>query len=379
MYRKVSSSAFSVAASGLPSIGARAGSESTGASALAGRMYAFGSLSANASRSGRMVSSVVPLPPWGLGGSAARYWKPIAKRGPSRRRPRWIASRSCVVLWVVNAHAYATSWSRTPAGNRPSTGDSSPFCAGWLMPGPGATMRVPQAVGEDDRVALLLAQRQHRAQDQGPRRALVEGQQLVGLVARVGVVAGRAGRREHVRARAAAGEEKVPMLREGIVGEVLARVGEDVRDAPRAQIEGPHRAVVDLHQVHAVVGRVGVVLPGEEVEHGVERDADRRVGAEPVELVEERARALLELRWRRQAGVQPQPRRAARIGARGEIVGEGDLRERLPRRLEDDARPAGVARGSEPFDRLRGTAAGERAQGEEEESPRHRPSFDDGE
>ena len=187
---------------------------------------------------------------------------------------------------------------------------------------------------------------------------------------RIGVVTGRSGRHQHVRAGAAAGEEQVAMLREGVVGKVPSRVGEHVREVPGAEVERPDAPVVDLHQVDSVVGGVGVVLPREEVDDidlfavFVERHGDGGKGAEPVELIEQLARALLELRGRRQARVHPQPRRAAPVRPGGQIVGEGDLGQRLPRQIEGDARPARVARGSEPFDRLPGAAAGESAQGE---------------
>ena len=85
------------------------------------------------------------MPVFTSGAVAAGYWNPTVASGPSRRSPRWIASRSRVVLCVVKAHAYAMSCSRTPGGSRPSTGASSPLCAGWLMPEPGGTTARPCA------------------------------------------------------------------------------------------------------------------------------------------------------------------------------------------------------------------------------------------
>src|SRR5262249_55496569 len=113
-----------------------------------------------------------------------------------------------------------------------------------------------------------------------------------------------------------------------------------------------------------------------QIEVFVERHRDRGIGAETIELIDERADALLELRGRDHAGVEAQPGGARQVDAGCEIAGEGDLGERLAGRVVDDARPARVAGRSEPFDGLPGKAPGERAQSEEKESPGHRLSLD---
>ena len=58
------------------------------------------------------------------------------------------------------------------------------------------------------------------------------------------------------------------MLRLRLKHEVLLpRIREDVGEAARAQVERPHRAVADLHQVDPVVRRVAVALAGEQIDH----------------------------------------------------------------------------------------------------------------
>ena len=217
----------------------------------------------------------------------------------------------------------------------------------------GAPLRIPQAIRENDRVSLLLLKRLHGADNERARRTFVEGEELIDLVPRIGVVARRCGRDEDVRSRPAVREEQIAMLRERIVGEVLRGIREHVGKMSALDVDRPDRPVVDLDQVHAVVRRVAVVLAREQVadvDVGIERNGDRRIRAEPVELVEEHAGALLELARNGERRVQPQPRRAPGIGARRDVVREGNLRERLTREIEHDAWSAGLAGGSEPLD-----------------------------
>src|SRR5207253_10433026 len=124
-----------------------------------------------------------------------------------------------------------------------------------------------------------------------------------------------------------------------------------VGEAARAEVQRDGAAGGDLDEVDAVVGRVGVVLPPEqvgEVEIVVEGDGDRSVGAESVQLVEQGAGVALDLRGRHKAGVDAQAGGARRVWPGGQIVGEGNLRQRPARQIEHDLRPARLHGGGEP-------------------------------
>ncbi len=226
--------------------------------------------------------------------------------------------------------------------------------------GDGLLVEAAHPRGQHHRVHALLRERHHRPQDERVRRALVEGEQVVGLRPQRVV---RQLRMEEVRRRAGHREEQVERARVRVVEEVLTRVVQGVGEVAAIEIQRGGRAGLQIDQVDAVVSGVGVVLAVveiEDVEVLVERHRDGREGPEAIERVEQGTGVALELRGSDQRGVEAKPGRAVRIGARRQVAREGDLGQRLVEEVEGDERPAGVLRWRQAFERRTARASDEK-------------------